>query len=79
MMMNLFTNDIYFSSNLTKNILLTMYNQNFMNFIIFYIIIVVFLYMILGTFSRDITVRHVPKKYFNSLSQLKKPCHGEKA
>ncbi len=41
--------------------------------------IVVFLYMILGTFSRDITVRHVPKKDFNSLSQLKKPCHGEKA
>jgi len=29
--------------------------------------IVVFLYMILGTFSRDITVRHVPKKDFNSL------------
>jgi len=35
--------------------------------------------MILGTFSRDITVRHVPKKDFNSLSQLKKPWHGEKA
>jgi len=35
--------------------------------------------MILGTFSRDITVRHVQKKDFNSLSQLKKPCHGKKA